>query len=170
MITALQGAGLARYRTDPARAIELMQSSLDLRSSMTAGEATTRFMKAASHLFVGDEAGAAREMQLALPLQVAVGDTYYVTMSLGATAVLARRAGLRDVALRLLAFVERLREEGRIVGATRDLESQEQLRARLERELDPATREQAIAQGRALSLEEAVALAMDVLVPIAGDR
>lgn len=170
LMFALQSAGLARYRTDPVRAIELMQESLELRSSRTAaGEATGRFMKAAAHLSVGDVPGAAHELEVALPLQVAIGDVYYASMSLGATAVLARRAGLREVALQLLAFVALLREDGRIVGATRDLESQEQLRVRLERELDPVDYGDAWAEGRAMTLEEAVALALDVLDPIAPD-
>jgi predicted ATPase/class 3 adenylate cyclase len=169
LMMALQAAGMSRFRTDPTRGIELMEESLTLRSERTsAGDATPRFMKAAAHLMIGDDAGAAHELEVALPRQIAVGDTYYASMSLAATAILARRRGSRETAVRLLAFVERLREEGWFVGATRDLESQQALWARLERELDPGRLAELRTEGRALTLDDAADTALDVLRPLVG--
>jgi predicted ATPase/class 3 adenylate cyclase len=166
--TALQSAGMARYRTEPGRSIELMEEAFACRSGRDpSGESTPRFMKAISHLLLGDDRGAARELELALPFQVAAGDAYYSTMSLAAAGVLARRVGRPDDALRLISFIERLREDGRFVGATPDLESQKHLRGRLEREMEPARFAAVRAEGRSMTLDVAVPLALEVLGPIA---
>ena len=62
---------------------------------------------------------------------------------------------------------ERLRDDGRILGAPRDLESQEQLRERLEREIEPDLFAALWAEGRAMTLDDAVAIALDGLAVIA---
>jgi hypothetical protein len=90
-----------------------------------------------------------------------------VTMSLAGTAILARHAGKSEIALRLLTFVERGREDSQFVGATPDLESQQHLLTRLERDMDPVQFATVRAEGRSMTLDDAVALALDVLRPIA---
>jgi predicted ATPase/class 3 adenylate cyclase len=165
---ALQSAGIARYRSDPARAIELLQESFDtIDQRMSPPFAVALFMKALAHLAVRDDRGAAIELLEGLPLIEQIGQEYYVAMSLAGSGILFRRYGRPDVAARLLAVNERLREEGRIVGAPRDLESQRMLQERLERELGPERYAARRAEGRALTLEAAVAEALDALAVIA---
>ena len=103
----------------------------------------------------------------ALPVQQEVGEEYYVAMALSLAAVLLRRHGQHTVATRLLALNERLRDDGRILGAPRDLESQQHLRERLERELEPNEFAALWVEGRAMTLDEGVTLALEGLAPIA---
>ena len=81
--------------------------------------------------------------------------------------MLLRRRGRPDVAVRILALNERLRDDGRILGAPRDLQSQEQLRERLELEVEPQLFAALWAEGRAMTLDDAVTLALEGLAVIA---
>jgi hypothetical protein len=127
-------------------------------------------MTAIAHLALGDEHSAATELLNALPRLQEAGEDYYQAMALVGAAVLLRRRGRPDLALRILALNERLRDDGRIVGAPRDLESQERLRERLEREIEPEAFAVLWAEGRAMTLDTAVAQALDQLTPIADSK
>ena len=169
LMMTLQAAGTSRYRTDPAGAIVLMEEAFTLRSARgyAASTATTRVMKAVAHLALRDDASAAHALLDSLPVQQQIGEEYYVAMALSLAAVLLRRHGQHTVAARLLALNERLRDDGRILGARRDLESQQHLRERLEREVEPNEFAALWAEGRAMTLDEGIALALDGLAPIA---
>lgn len=165
---ALQSAGIARFRTDPERAIELLQVSFDIIDQrMGPSAAVAHFMKSIAHLSIHDDRGAAVELLEGLPLIEELGQEYYVAMTLAGAAILFRRYDRADLAVRILAMNERLREEGRIVGAARDLESQRVLEERLSRQMEPERYAALRAEGRALTLEAAVAEALDALAVIA---
>ena len=124
-------------------------------------------MKALAHLSLRDDRGAAIELLAGLPLIEQVGQEYYVAMALAGSGILFRRYGRSDLTARILAMNERLREEGRIVGAPRDLESQRLLQERLERELGPERYAALRAEGSTLTLDAAVAEALEALAVIA---
>jgi hypothetical protein len=163
---ARESSGIARYRTDPARAIAELQASIDTGTRNRMVTAQSRFIKAVAHLALRQYDEAAGELCRALPLMQEGGEPYYQSMALAlAAAVLARP--LPDVAVRLLALVDRLRTEGVFEGAPRDLETQARLRERLEQRLGPAPFEARWTEGRALTLDGAVAVALDELAVIA---
>jgi predicted ATPase/class 3 adenylate cyclase len=165
---SLDSAGMARYRTDPQQAITLLQAGFDTPGRRDhAHAAQTHFIKAVAHLSIRDDQGAAEELLVALPYTQEVGEEYYVAMELAGAAILLRRRGRSDIAARLLALLERLREEGRIMGAPRDLESQRHLDERLRRELDPEQYAALHSEGRALTLDAALVEALDALAVIA---
>ncbi len=164
----LQAAGITRYRSDPARAIVLLQEAFDISSKLSMTfSAQAGYMKAFAHLALRDEQGAAAALIRTLPALQEGGFEYFVAIALAGAALLLRRRGRRDVAVRLLAFNERLRDDGRILGAPRDLESQAQLKQRLEREIEASVFARLWAEGRAMTLDGAVTLAMEELSPIA---
>jgi predicted ATPase/class 3 adenylate cyclase len=165
---ALNAAGMTRYRTDPARAIVLLQAGLALHPTHdTSVAATSRFIMAIAHLTLGDDQSAAAAIVDALPRLQESGEEYYQAMVLAGAAVLLRRHGRPEAAARILALNEQLREDGRIVGAPRDLESQEHLKTRLEREIAPEVLAAIWAEGHAMTLDTAVAQTLDELKPIA---
>src|SRR4029453_16890279 len=96
-----------------------------------------------------------------------IGEEYYEAMALAGASILFRRYGRVELATKILAMNERLREEGRIVGAPRDLESQRMLQERLARELEPDRYAALRAEGRAMTLDAALAEALDALAEIA---
>jgi hypothetical protein len=165
---ALGSAGIARYRTDPERAIAFLQARFDIPSGRDrAASAVHHFIKAVAHLTLRDDRAAATELLEAIPSLEEVGQEYYEAMALASAAVLFRRYGRRELAVRILAMNERLREEGRMLGAGRDLESQRLLDERLARELEPERYAALRAEGRASTLDAAVAEALDALAVIA---
>ncbi len=166
--TALEATGMTRYRTDPARAIVLIQEGFDLRSARdNPGASQAHFMKAIAHLALRDDQRAAAALLDALPRLRELGQDYYEAMALAGAAVLLRRRGRPDIAVSILALNARLRDEGRILGAARDLESQDQLKERLEREIEPELFARLWADGRGMSLDDAITLALDELAVIA---
>jgi hypothetical protein len=165
--SALQAAGTARYRSDPARAIVLLQEAFDLLSEGGSITAVNRSMKAFAHLAIRDEEGAAAELLQAIPAMHEAEFEYYLSIGLAAAALLLRRRGEAEISVRLLALNQRLRDDGRILGAPRDLEGQAQLTARLEREIERPVFERLWAEGRAMSTDDAVTLALEALVPVA---
>jgi predicted ATPase len=169
LTSTLQTAGAARYRSDPAQAIVLLQEAFDL-SDRGVGVAVNRSIKAFAHLAVRDEQGAAAELLEALAVLQEAGFEYYLVLALAAAALVLRRRGQPEIATRLLASNERLRDEGRVLGAPRDLEGQELLKERLEREIDHPRFELLWAEGRAMTLDEIVALALDQLASIANSH
>jgi hypothetical protein len=146
----------------------LLQGSIDTPGARNrVVTAQSRFIKAVSHVALREYGDAARELCAALPLMQEGGEPYYQSMALAlAAAVLARPAP--DVAVRLLASIERMRDEGLFVGAPRDLEMQARLRERFEEGLGEEAFGARWAEGAAMTLDDAVAVALDELAVIAG--
>jgi predicted ATPase/class 3 adenylate cyclase len=162
---SLEAAGIARYRTDPERAVELLDACLGIspaRDSATGG-ANTHMMKAVAHLALRQHGKAAESLVVALPIMHESDEPYYETICLGTAALLFRRTGRPGAAVQLLAAIDVLRQQGLIVGASRDLESQRQLRHRLESELDQSEFAAAWTEGRTLRLTDAVSFTITEL-------
>ena len=157
---ALEAGGTARYRTDPAAAIALFDEVIE--GSAISSPATRDqciFFKGIAHASLREYGPAAQAFDAALAYQHAAGADYYQTMVLAAIAGLLARTGSTSTATQLLASLERLRDNGRIIGAPRDLAMQQQLRDRLRKTLDPNTFAELWAAGRQLTLDDAVSLA-----------
>jgi predicted ATPase/class 3 adenylate cyclase len=164
----LQGAGTVRCQVDPATAIELLTQSLALPGGYArhVGAKTGRTWKAVAHLMLRQYAAAAADLCIALPLQQESGEPYQQSIGLGiAASVLSRPRP--EVAVLLLAIIDRLRDDGRFIGAAGDLAVQAHLRARLQARLDPTDFATLWTQGRAMTLDTAIAVALDELVVIA---
>jgi len=157
---------MARYRNDPRQALELFRESLAADVFNQARNPQTHFFMAIVHLRLRDAAAAAREVCIALPSMQERGEPYYESMALAMAAIiLARRDP--DLAVRILALVDRMRADGEFIGATRDLEAQQVLRERLEAVLPPEQFAAQWAEGRASSLDHLIAIALDELAVVA---
>jgi predicted ATPase/class 3 adenylate cyclase len=168
LVVAIEAAGNTRVRREPARAVELLQESFDLPTARSAASrGVARFMKAVAHLALGEDQNAAAELIRAIPIAQEAGEEYYIAMELASAAVLLRRHNRPEIAVRVLALNERLRNEGRIFGSPPDLASQERLKARLQRETQPDMFEILSTEGRAMTLNSAVDAVLDALAPIA---
>jgi hypothetical protein len=164
----LQGGGIANVRVDPVRAVEWMTESLAISSRSATAQSQNHFWMSLAHLRLRDERAAARSLCSALPMMQERGEPYYESMALALAAiVLARRDP--SLAVRTLALIDRLREEEQFVGAAADIESQQQLRARLEQRLDREEFAELWAEGRAMTLDDAIASTLDELAGLAVD-
>ena len=161
-----QGAAIARCRVDPAGAIELFtQSFAVLDHRFYRGIGTGHTWKAVAHTMLREYSAAADELCIALPLVQEAGEPYQHSIALAvAASVLSRPQP--DVAVRLLALIERQRDDGRFLGASGDLAVQAHLRGRLESRLDPTHFAELWAQGRVMTLDAATADALDQLARI----
>ena len=163
---AQQGAALARCRVDPAAAIELFtQSFAVLDHRFYRGSGTVHTWKAVAHTMLREYSAAADELCIALPLVQEAGEPYQHAIALAVTASVLSRPQ-PDLAVRLLALIERQRDDGRFLGASGDLAVQAHLRSRLESRLDPPHFAELWAQGRAMTLDAATADALDQLARI----
>lgn len=154
----LQAAGIARYRTDPAAAIVLLEESIRGRAHSGVTQQAL-FFKGLSHLSLNQHQDAARDLSLALNQVHDLGEDYYQAMHLVAVAGLLATVDDADAAIRILACVARLREDVRIIGAPRDIKAQTRLRKYLEDTIDRDTFQWAWTAGYTLTLDETVALA-----------
>jgi hypothetical protein len=161
-----QGAAIARCRVDPAGAIELFtQGFAVLDHRFYRGVGTGHTWKAIAHTMLREYPAAADELCIALPLVQEAGEPYQHSIALAvAASVLSRPQP--DVAVRLLALIERQRDDGRFLGASGDLAVQAHLRGRLESRLDPTHFAELWAQGRAMTLDAATTEALDQLARI----
>ena len=117
-------------------------------------------------LRLGNQVAAARELCSALTTMHERGEPYYESMVLAfAAQMLARRDPA--FAVRVLALIDRMREEAVFVGAARDLEVQQKLRARLEAGLAPEQFAELWEEGRASTLDDMIAVAFDELAMVA---
>jgi non-specific serine/threonine protein kinase len=162
----LASAANARYRLDPSRAIELFTESFAVSLRNTTRDSQSHFFTAISHARLREESAAARELCIALPMMQESGEPYYETMALAFAGVLLARRN-PDAAVRILALIDRMREAGDFIGAARDLQSQQQLRERLEARLAREHFDALWAEGRAMTLDDMIALTLDELVLLA---
>jgi tetratricopeptide (TPR) repeat protein len=163
---ALESAGIARYRIDPASAVELLQQSLIAgvrnRNLLSQG----RFIKAVAHVTLRQHGAAARDLCVVLPIMQEGGEVYFQSMALALTASILMRSK-PDVAVRILALLDRLRAEEKFIGAPRDLEMQARLRRRAEERLEPPQFAKDWSAGRSATLDDTLAIALDELATIA---
>ena len=164
---ALEVAGIARYRTDPARAIELLTEALNgTRTRNSNLTAQSRFIKAVAHVTLRQYSEAAADLCISLPITQESRGLYYEAMALGLSVAILMRPDPEN-SVRILALLERAREDGEFVGAPRDLEMQSLRRGRLEARIEPEQFAALWSEGRALTLDDAVAIALDGLAVIA---
>jgi len=157
---ALEAGGIARYRTDPAAAIALLDEGIDVAAeSSPATRDQSLFFKGIAHMSLREYGAAAQAFDAALAYHHASGAEYYQSMVLAACAGLLARTGSTSTATQLLGSLERLREKGRIIGAPRDLATQQRLRDRLQDSFDTNTFAELWAAGRQLTVDDAVSLA-----------
>jgi predicted ATPase/class 3 adenylate cyclase len=164
---ALAQAGIARYRTDPAAAIALLDESTMVTTEVVAIRGHAVFFKGMSHVRLREYGEAAQAFAAALAFHHAAGAQYYQSTVLAAIASLLARIGSTDAAIQLLGSLERLRDDGQMIGAAGDLAMQEQLRDRLQHTLEPNKFADLWAAGRRLTLDDAVSLARAELSQVA---
>jgi hypothetical protein len=161
---ALQAGGIARYRDDPAGALTLLDESLMVSNDAAlAIRDQALLFKGLAHARLREHGQAAQAFDAALALHHAAGAEYYQTMVLAAIAGLFALLGSTSIAVKLLAVLAHLREEGRIVGSPRDLAMQERLRDRLQQTVRPDEFAELSAAGGRLTLDDAVTLARNEL-------
>jgi len=162
----LASAGTLRYLVDPPRAIELINESFDASLRNHTRDSQSHFFKAMAHLRLKQESAAAYELCVALPRMQQRGEPYYESMALAfAAALLARRDPALSV--RILAVIDRMREDGDFIGATRDLEMQALFRQRFEAALPREQFDAWWAEGRASTLDDMIAVTLDALTVVA---
>jgi predicted ATPase/class 3 adenylate cyclase len=168
---ALQCAGTIRSRIDPVTAIELLAESFDLPGTQVrrGARASGRNFKAVAHIMLRQYPAAAHELCLALPALQEAGEPYQQAIALAIAASVLSRPN-PEVAVRLLALIDRLRDDGRFIGAARDLAVQSHLRRLLQERVDPTHFATLWNQGRAMNIDDAIAITLDELAPIAESR
>jgi tetratricopeptide (TPR) repeat protein len=154
---ALSGNGITRVLDEPEMAIELLEESArTLPTSSNVGQSC--FFSAIALLRLGRPADAARMLRAALPHMKETGSDFFTgTVIATAASVLARVSPV--AAAELLGALERLRKDSGMVGAPRDIDTQQRTRARLERSLDPVQLADALTRGAELTIPEAADLA-----------
>jgi predicted ATPase/class 3 adenylate cyclase len=165
----LQGAGIIRSQVDPATAIELLAQSFVLLGDRYRRSAVGHSWKAVAHLMLRQYTDAAAELCIALPLTQEGGEAYQQATALAISASLLSRPQ-PDIAVRLLALLDRLRDDGTFIGASRDLAIQTHLRSRLQERLDPRRFDNLWSEGRTMTLDDGVAIALDELALIANSN
>jgi predicted ATPase len=166
----MQGAGVIRSQVDPATALELLSQSFVLTGDRyRRATATGHSWKAVAHLMLRQYTDAAAELCIALPLVQEGGEPYQLATALAISASLLARPQ-PDIAIRLLALLDRLRDDGTFIGASRDLAIQTHLRSRLQERLDPTHFATLWAGGRTITLDDGVALALDELARLANSK
>jgi predicted ATPase len=167
LVVCLLSAGITRYRADPARAIELLSestSSSTLRNNSRISQ--SHFWMSLAHLRLRDDAATARELCVALPLMQESGEPYFESMALAVAAIVLSRRD-PDLAVRILALIDRMRDDEQFIGASRDLQAQDVLRTRLEQRLQPEHFAALWAEGRSMTLDDTIAITLDELARIA---
>lgn len=156
-------AGLARVYTEPEIAVELFEEGDTARASRNANLAgQTAFFRGVAHLRLRQMPEAARALRASLRLHQQQDADFFIgtTISMAATLV-ARNAPVP--AAQLLAALDRYATESGIPGAPEDIASRQRTRERVEEALGPEAFVGAWAQGAAMSIDEAAALAHDEL-------
>jgi non-specific serine/threonine protein kinase len=162
----LSSAANVRYRLEPARAVELFTESFESTVRNNTRDSQSHFFKAIAHVRLREGPAAAQELCMALPMMQQSGEPYYESMALAFAAVILSRRD-PDLAVRVLALIERMREDGQFIGASRDLEMQADLRTRLEASLPREQFDACWGEGRASSLDEMIAVTLDALARMA---
>jgi non-specific serine/threonine protein kinase len=163
---ALEAAGIAHLRTNPSIAIALLDESMLVASCGSSVDDQALFFRGVASLSLRQHEAAAASFDAALAHHHATGAEYYQSILLASIAALLTDAGSRPTPTQLLGCLERLRDEGRIIGAAIDLAAQDRLRERLLQLTDPDEFGARWAAGRALTLDQAVSLARAELAEV----
>jgi predicted ATPase/class 3 adenylate cyclase len=166
---ALAQVGVARYRTDPAAAIAVLDESIMISAEGIGIRDHAVFFKGMSHARLRQYPEAAQAFDAALAFHHAAGAQYYQSVVLAAIADLLARIGSTATAIELLGSLQHLRDDGHMLGAPGDLALQRQLRDHLQRTVDPNEFGELWATGRRLTLDEAVSLARAELSRVPSD-
>ena len=156
-------AGQARAQTEPEVAIDLLEEAAvasRIRNVNRLGQAA--FFRGIAHLRLRQVPEAARALRTSLPLMQETGSDFFTSTLIGTAAALISRSG-PVAAAQLLAALDRYFTEAGIAGAPNDVATRERTRARVEEALDPDGFADAWANGAAMSIDEAAALAYDEL-------
>ena len=147
--------------------VELLKQSLNVRGIRNRNiTSQSRFIKAVAHVTLRQHADAARDLCIALPLMQEGGEVYYLSMALALAAAMLMRS-TPDLSVRILALIDRLREEEEIVGAPRDLEMQAVLRQHAEERLEAPDFATLWSEGRMMTLDDTLAITLDELAVVA---
>jgi tetratricopeptide (TPR) repeat protein len=165
LILSLSSAGMARYRADPARAIELLSESVNTGARNNTRTSQNHFWMSLAHLRLRDDTSA-RELCVALPMMQESGEPYYESMALAVAAIVFSRRE-PELAVRILALIDRMRDEEQFIGASRDLQAQLALRTKLEQHLSPEQFTSLWAEGRSMTLDDIIAVVLEELARIA---
>ena len=167
LATALLAGGMARYRVDPEAAVALLDECIIVSTDANSEIPTEAFFfKGIAHLTLRQYGAAAEALDTALARHHAAGAEYYQSTALAAVAALLARLGSVSSAVRILGALARLREEGQMLGAPRDLAMQDQLADRLRQTTDPKEFAAWWADGRQLQSDDAVRLAQEALAQV----
>jgi predicted ATPase/class 3 adenylate cyclase len=156
-------AGLARVDTEPEVAVRLLEESdrvTRIRSISRLGQAT--FFRGIAYLRLGRAPEAARSLRTSLPFMQQTGSDYFTSNVVDVTAAMLARTA-PGAATRLLAALDRFTTKSGIPGAPDTVASQQRTRTRVEQTLGPDAFADAWAEGAAMSIDEAAALAHDEL-------
>jgi predicted ATPase/class 3 adenylate cyclase len=167
LFLALEDAGLAKYRADPAAAIALFEESRMHSLDVFTIRDHALFFKGIAHVRLREYWAAAQAFDAALAFHHAAGAQYYQSMVLAGVAGLLARTGSTSTAIQLLGSLEGLRDQGQVIGAPRDLAMQQRLRDRIQDSVEPDTFAELWAAGRRLKLDDAVSLARAELSHVA---
>jgi predicted ATPase/class 3 adenylate cyclase len=165
---AVSAAGVARYRDDPARAVQLLDSAETWHADPSR-LGVNRAFRGVARMSLHDYAGAARELDASLRLYQVVGNQYYMRFSLQLVSGLLMAVGAWEPAVQLLSATEHLRENAVFVGAPIEESAHDRMRQRLERAVDSEMFEALRARGREMSLGGALELAYRQLAEIAAE-
>ena len=157
---ALEAGGLARYRSDPAAAIEFLDecTTISTGAALAVHDQALLF-KGIAHISQHEYGPAAEAFDAALAFHHATGAAYYEGTVLAAVAAFLARIGSMSAATQLLGSLEHLSDQGDLIGAPRDLALRVSLRDRLHQTMDGETFAEYWAAGRQLTLDDAVSLA-----------
>jgi tetratricopeptide (TPR) repeat protein len=159
----LLASGTARVESEPEMAVELLQelpTASRIGGRLEVGEAA--LFKGIALLRLGRRAEAARSMQSALVLLREHGGDFFISTVIATVAAMLTRSE-PAVAAVLLAAVDRYAAESGASGAPADVATRQRSRARVEQTLGRDAFADAWAQGEAMSIDEAAALAHDEL-------
>jgi predicted ATPase/class 3 adenylate cyclase len=164
---ALQNAGIARWRRDPSTAIGLFDQVIALsRSDEVDGHMQrmqSHFFRALARLRLGDDRSGAADLRIALQGAQTAGVTYAKAEFLSAVPGVLGRQRESAAAIAILSMLEQLRADGVVAGAPDERQVLSRMRERLLSTTEPAEFQMAWDQGRRMTLDDGVALAITEL-------
>jgi tetratricopeptide (TPR) repeat protein len=165
MITlALQNAGIARWRRDPSTAIALFDQVIETLGDDDVDGYMQRmqchFFRALARIRLGETRSGASDLRVALQGAQSAGVTYAKAEFLSAIPGVLGRQPERAPAIAILSMLEQLRVDGVIAGAPDERQVLSRMRERLRDTTEPAAFNAAWDQGRTMSLDDGLALAI----------
>jgi hypothetical protein len=167
LASALQAAGHAWLRADAARALAAFEECDRLLFGREMSfHMQLVFFRGIARIRLGELSLGARDIDEALARFDQGGNRYYISMALALVATLASRHD-PGTAARILAAADRIRDDLGLGGAPHDAEARRRARERLENTMGPEEFANALDDGGALDLSDAIGLAHAVLDELA---